>query len=186
MQSAVPEGVGAMAAILGLKAEMIEQICERLPGAEVVFPANYNTPEQTVIAGHKAAVERVMQEAQKEGAKRTIPLPVSVPSHCELMKPAAHLLEEALYSIPFQLPIIPVIHNVDAAPRMKIVDIRLALVDQLYKPVRWVQTVQAIAKLGVTEMWECGPGNVLSGLNKRINAAIVCQPLSNGEAYVLT
>jgi len=181
MQSAVPSDVGAMAAILGLEAARIERICAELPSTEVVFPANYNTPEQTVIAGHKAAVAWAMNEALKMGAKRAIPLSVSAPSHCELMKPAAHLLEAALQSIPFQLPNIPVIHNVDAAPRDTVEGIRQALVEQLYKPVRWVQTVQVLAKLGVTALWECGPGNVLSGLNRRIDAALVCQPLSSGE-----
>jgi [acyl-carrier-protein] S-malonyltransferase len=184
MQSAVPAGVGAMAAILGLDAETIKAICQRLKTGEVVFPANYNTPEQTVIAGHKAAVEWAMHEAEAAGAKRAIPLTVSAPSHCELMKPAALLLQEALESVPFQLPNIPVIHNVDVRSHDTLQGIRQALVEQLYKPVRWVETVRQLAELGSTEVFECGPGAVLSGLSKRIVATLPCQSLSNGETYV--
>jgi len=184
MQSAVPAGVGAMAAILGLDVETITTICQSLKTGEIVFPANYNTPEQTVIAGHKAAVEWAMDKAEAAGAKRAIPLAVSAPSHCELMQPAALLLKEALESVPFQLPNIPVIHNVDVMSHDTLSGIRQALVEQLYKPVRWVETVRQLSELGVTTLWECGPGAVLSGLNKRIVAALPCQSLSNGEAYV--
>lgn len=186
MQSAVPEGLGAMAAILGLNAEKVAELCETAKEKEVVFPANYNSPEQIVISGHATAVLRAMEIAKAMGAKRVIRLPVSVPSHCALMKPAALLLAEALKKIPFKLPTIPVIHNVDVAEHKTVEGIQQALVNQLYQPVRWVETVQSLAEKGVTTLLECGPGAVLSGLNKRIAVTLLCQSLSNGEAYALT
>jgi [acyl-carrier-protein] S-malonyltransferase len=186
MQSAVPEGLGAMAAILGLNAEAVTAVCETAKEKEIVYPANYNSPEQIVISGHAAAVLRAMEIAKIMGAKRVIRLPVSVPSHCELMKPAALLLAEALKKIPFKLPNIPVIHNVDATECKTVEGIQQALVNQLYQPVRWVETVQSLAERGITTLLECGPGTVLSGLNKRIAVTLLCQSLSNGEAYALT
>ena len=183
MQEAVPADVGAMAAILGLDEEVINTLCEaESQPHEVVAPANYNSVGQTVIAGHKAAVLRVMERAKEKQAKRAILLPVSVPSHCELMKPAALEFNKALDKISFKLPLIPVIHNVDVTEHREEQAIRQALVEQLYRPVRWVETVQRMASQGVTTIWECGPGAVLSGLNKRIVATMACQSLSSGVA----
>ncbi len=181
MQEAVPAGQGAMAAILGLNEEVINALCEtETKAGELVAPANYNAIGQTVIAGHVAAVLRVMELAKNRQAKRVIRLPVSVPSHCELMKPAALLLKEALSKISFKLPLFPVIHNVDVSEHHKIEEIRHVLVEQLYRPVRWVETVRLMAHKGVTTILECGPGAVLSGLNKRIVATLTCQSLASG------
>ena len=183
MQEAVPEGIGAMAAILGLDDAVIEALCkaEAING-EVVAPANYNSPGQVVISGHKTAVERVMAAAKASGAKRAIALAVSVPSHCLLMKPAALQLKIALDEIPFKCPIIPVIHNVDVSQHSSVQAIRQALVEQLYQPVRWVETIRLMAQKGVTTVLECGPGVVLSGLNRRIVATLQCESISSGEA----
>ncbi|MCB6184372.1 ACP S-malonyltransferase [Leeia sp. TBRC 13508] len=168
MQAAVPEGVGAMAAILGLDDAVLQAACDEAAQGEVVAAVNYNSAGQTVIAGHKAAVERTCELAKAKGAKRALLLPVSVPSHCELMKPAAEKLNEALSKLSISAPTIEVIHNVDVAAHSDAAEIANALVEQLYKPVRWVETVQALHSKGATVIAECGPGKVLLGLNKRI------------------
>jgi [acyl-carrier-protein] S-malonyltransferase len=168
MQSAVPEGVGAMAAVLGLDDDGIRAVCAEAAQGEVLAAVNYNSPGQVVIAGNKAAVERGCALAKEKGAKRALPLPVSVPSHCALMKPAAEKLLAALSGIAVRTPAVPVIHNADVAAHADPAAIKDALARQLYSPVRWVESMQAFAALGVTRIAECGPGKVLAGLNKRI------------------
>ncbi|QEY24156.1 ACP S-malonyltransferase [Neisseria animalis] len=181
MQSAVPQGVGAMAAILGLEDQQIKDICAAAAQEEVVEAVNFNSPGQVVIAGNAAAVERAMAAAKEAGAKRALPLPVSVPSHCSLMKPAADKLAEALKTIEIKQPQIRVIHNADVAAYDEADKIKDALVRQLYSPVRWTETVDILVKEGITESAECGPGKVLAGLAKRINKAAVCTALTNAE-----
>jgi len=168
MQSAVPEGVGAMAAVLGLDDAAIRAVCAEAAQGEVLEAVNFNSPGQVVIAGHKAAVERGCILAKDKGAKRALPLPVSVPSHCALMKPAAEKLLVALNDIEIKTPDVPVLHNADVAGYADPMAIRDALARQLFSPVRWVETVQAMAAQGVQLIAECGPGKVLAGLNKRI------------------
>lgn len=179
MQSAVPQGVGAMAAILGLEDEQVKQICAESAQDEVVEAVNFNSPGQVVIAGNAAAVERAMLAAKEAGAKRALPLPVSVPSHCSLMKPAADKLAEALKPVAIQAPKIRVIHNADVAAYDDAGKIKDALVRQLYSPVRWTETVNALVSDGIAESAECGPGKVLAGLAKRINKAAVCSALTD-------
>ena len=181
MQNAVPQGVGAMAAILGLEDEQLKVICAEAAQGEVVEAVNFNSPGQVVIAGNAAAVERAMEAAKAAGAKRALPLPVSVPSHCSLMKPAAEKLAEALKSVNIRIPQIRVIHNADVASYDDADKIKDALVRQLYSPVRWTETVNALVAEGVTESAECGPGKVLAGLAKRINKEAVCSALTNAE-----
>ncbi len=168
MQSAVAEGVGAMAAVLGLDDATVRAVCSEAAQGEVLEAVNFNSPGQVVIAGNKAAVERGMALAKEKGAKRALPLPVSVPSHCALMKPAAEKLLAALQSVEIKAPTVPVIHNADVAAYSDAAQIRDALARQLYSPVRWVESVQHIAGQGVALMLEAGPGKVLAGLNKRI------------------
>jgi [acyl-carrier-protein] S-malonyltransferase len=182
MQSAVPAGVGAMAAILGLDDEAVRAVCAEAAQDEVVEAVNLNSPGQVVIAGNKAAVERGMELAKAKGAKRALPLPVSVPSHCALMKPAAEKLAEYLKNVQVNTPQIPVLHNADVASYQDGEQIKDALVRQLYSPVRWVETVQAIHAQGVTQTAECGPGKVLAGLTKRIVAELPCTALTSTEA----
>ena len=181
MQNAVPQGVGAMAAILGLEDEQLKAICADAAQGEVVEAVNFNSPGQVVIAGNAAAVERAMEAAKAAGAKRALPLPVSVPSHCSLMKPAAEKMAEALKSVNIRTPQIRVIHNADVASYDDADKIKDALVRQLYSPVRWTETVNALVAEGVTESAECGPGKVLAGLAKRINKEAVCSALTNAE-----
>lgn len=168
MQAAVPAGQGGMAAILGLDDEAIRAACLQAAQGEVVEAVNFNSPGQVVIAGSKAAVERACELCKAAGAKRALPLPVSVPSHCALMKPAAEKLAAALAEIEIQAPRIPVLHNADVLAYQDPAQIKDALVRQLYSPVRWVETVQKLQADGVTVVAECGPGKVLAGLNKRI------------------
>lgn len=168
MQAAVPAGSGAMYAIIGLDDEAIAHACETAAQGEVVSPVNFNSPGQVVIAGQKEAVERAALLCKEAGAKRALPLPVSVPSHCALMKPAAEKLAQALQSIPFNAPQIAVINNVDVKMESDAEAIKSALVRQLYSPVRWTQTVQAMHEQGVERLLEFGPGKVLTGLTKRI------------------
>jgi [acyl-carrier-protein] S-malonyltransferase len=168
MQSAVPEGVGAMAAVLGLDDDTVRAVCAEAAQGEVLEAVNFNSPGQVVIAGHKAAVDRGCALAKEKGAKRALPLPVSVPSHCALMKPAAEKLLIALNAIEVKTPLVPVIHNADVASHCDPAAIRDALARQLYSPVRWVESMQAMAAQGVTRIAECGPGKVLASLNKRI------------------
>lgn len=182
MQSAVPQGVGAMAAILGLEDDQIKAICAEAAQGEVVEAVNFNSPGQVVIAGHAAAVERAMAAAKEAGAKRALPLPVSVPSHCSLMKPAADKLAEALQNVEITTPKIRVIHNADVAAYDNPEQIKDALVRQLHSPVRWTETVNALVNEGITESAECGPGKVLTGLAKRINKEAVCAALVSDDS----
>jgi len=182
MQQAVPEGQGAMAAILGLDDDTVRAVCTEAAQGQVVQAVNYNSPGQVVIAGDKAAVERGMELAKARGAKRALPLPVSVPSHCELMKPAADKLREYLQNVSVQAPVVPVLHNADVAAYSDADKIKDALVRQLYSPVRWVETVQHLAAAEVLSAAECGPGKVLAGLAKRIVAEMACVALVNDES----
>lgn len=168
MQEAVPEGTGAMYAIIGLDNASIAKACEESAQGQVVSPVNFNSPGQVVIAGNKEAVERAGAACKAAGAKRALPLPVSVPSHCALMKPAADKLAVALQDITFNAPTVPVVNNVDVRAETAPEAIRSALVRQLYSPVRWTESVEFMAAEGVTLLLEVGPGKVLTGLTKRI------------------
>jgi [acyl-carrier-protein] S-malonyltransferase len=168
MQSAVQEGVGAMAALLGLDDDKVRAVCAEAAQGEVLEAVNFNSPGQVVIAGNKAAVERGCVLAKAKGAKRALPLPVSVPSHCALMQPAAEKLRAALANIEVKSPSLTVLHNADVLGYSDPAAIRDALARQLYSPVRWVETVQAFSAQGIDLVAECGPGKVLAGLNKRI------------------
>lgn len=168
MQEAVPEGEGAMAAILGLEDAQVAEVCTAAAQGEVVEPVNYNAPGQVVIAGAKTAVERAIAGAQEAGAKRAMALPVSVPSHCQLMKPAADRMAERLGEVRLSSPRLPVIHNHDVSVHEDAGGIRDALVAQLHNPVRWVETVSKLQKTGAEAIVESGPGKVLAGLNRRI------------------
>jgi [acyl-carrier-protein] S-malonyltransferase len=169
MQKAVPAGIGAMAAILGLDEEQLTRVCADIADNEVVSAANFNSPGQIVIAGHKQAVKRAINAAKDAGAKRAILLPVSVPSHCMLMKEAANEFEKSLNKITFKGARIPVLHNVDAKIKSSSDEIKAALLEQLYKPVRWVDSINNMKNMDITKIIECGPGKVLSGLIKRID-----------------
>ncbi len=182
MQQAVPEGVGAMAAILGLDDETVRAVCVESAKGEVCEAVNLNSPGQVVIAGNRSAVERGMEIAKAKGAKRAILLPVSVPSHCALMKPAAEKLGQYLEGIAVQAPAIPVLHNADVMSYNDAGQIRASLVKQLYSPVRWVETVQKVRSQGVELAAECGPGKVLAGLTKRIVEDLPCAALTGAEA----
>lgn len=182
MQNAVPEGVGAMAAILGLEDDVVRNICDESAKGEVVSAVNLNSPGQVVIAGNRAAVERAMMLAKEKGAKRTLQLPVSVPSHCSLMKPAADQLADYLKNIEVKTPEVPVIHNADVVSYSDPEKIKDVLVRQLYSPVRWSDTVRLMHKLQINKTAECGPGKVLAGLTKRIAADLPCTALVNIEA----
>ncbi|WP_324780855.1 ACP S-malonyltransferase [Thiobacillus sedimenti] len=172
MQAAVPEGVGAMAAILGLDDDAVRAVCSEAAAGEVVEAVNLNSPGQVVIAGNKAAVERAMALAKEKGAKRALPLPVSVPSHSSLMQPAAEQLLAHLQGVAITAPAIPVLHNTDVRTHPEPEAIRIALAKQLHTPVRWVETVHALKAAGVERVVECGPGKVLAGLNKRIDDSL--------------
>ncbi|MGA9854193.1 MAG: ACP S-malonyltransferase [Gammaproteobacteria bacterium] len=172
MQAAVPAGTGAMAAILGLADEDVEAACDEAAQDQVVAAVNYNAPGQVVIAGYKAAVERASQLCKTRGAKRVIPLPVSVPSHCALMRPAAEHLAAKLMTVTLQGPAIPVIHNADVATHTEADEIRKVLKAQLYSPVRWVETIRLQVSQGVNKLVELGPGGVLTGLGKRIDKSL--------------
>jgi [acyl-carrier-protein] S-malonyltransferase len=172
MQAAVPEGVGAMAAILGLDDDAVRAVCSDAAAGEVVEAVNLNSPGQVVIAGNKAAVERAMALAKEKGAKRALPLPVSVPSHSSLMLPAAEKLLAHLQTVAIALPAIPVVHNTDVQSHTEPDAIRAALAKQLHTPVRWVETVQALKAAGIERVIECGPGKVLAGLGKRIDDSL--------------
>ena len=174
MQDAVPAGEGAMAAILSLDAEKIKTICAEQAQGQAVQAVNFNSPEQTVIAGHKAAVERAAEACKAAGAKRAVMLPVSAPFHSSLMQPAAERLQAALAGIEFKAPAIPVVNNVDVAVVADPAAIKAALVRQAAAPVRWVETMRAMQAAGVSHVFECGPGKVLAGLTKR------CADLAGG------
>lgn len=182
MQDAVPVGTGAMAAILGMEAGKVIEGCRETMAlfagtAEVVEAVNFNDPMQTVIAGSKAAVEKACEVLKANGAKRALPLPVSAPFHSSLMKPAAEKLREKLAAVAFAVPQIPVINNIDVAVETDADRIRAALYAQAFGPVRWVECVQAVRSRGLTEIVECGPGKVLAGMAKRIDAGLTGIPL---------
>jgi [acyl-carrier-protein] S-malonyltransferase len=182
MQTAVPEGVGGIAAILGLDDEVVRAVCAEGAQGEVLEAVNFNSPGQVVIAGNRAAVERGMELAKAKGAKRALMLPMSVPSHCSLLKGAAEQLRTYLNGVAVQAPVIPVLHNADVAAYSDAAKIKDALVRQLYSPVRWVETVQAFGKQGITHNVECAPGKVLAGLNKRIDTNQQAMAINDGEA----
>ncbi len=185
MQEAVPAGAGAMAAILGLEDDAVRAICAEASSAnEVVEAANFNSPAQVVIAGNKAAVERGMQIAEARGAKRAVLLPMSVPSHCSLMRPAAERMRGQLNLPLLRRGTIPVLHNADVKSAESADAIKNALVRQLVQPVRWVETVRQMVSDGVTHIVECGPGKVLAGLNRRIAPESRILSFSDGAAFV--
>ena len=175
MQQAVPVGVGAMAAILGLDAAAVVEGCAQAAAAtgEVVSAANFNDPKQTVISGSKAGVDKACELLKAMGAKRTLPLAVSAPFHCALMKPAAEALRERLVSVTLAAPAIPVVNNIDVAAPADGDAIRDALYRQAFGPVRWVEVIQALRARGVSHVIECGPGKVLAGMVKRIDAELL-------------
>lgn len=173
MQEAVPAGEGAMAAILGLDAAAVKAVCKESAQGQVVEPVNYNTPEQTVIAGHTAAVRRAAEAAKTIGAKRSVMLPVSAPFHCSLMKPVAERLRQGLADLMLSVPQIPIVNNADVACLTDPLEIKEALVRQAASPVRWVETMQVMANRGVSHVYECGPGKVLAGLVKRCAEGLV-------------
>jgi [acyl-carrier-protein] S-malonyltransferase len=169
MQEAVPAGTGAMAAVLGLDADVVTRICAESAGNEVVSPANFNSPEQTVIAGHASAVERASAKLKEAGAKRVVPLSVSAPFHCALMEPVKPRLREVLARCTVSAPRIPVVTNVEAAPNSDAARVVPLLLAQVSAPVRWVESIRALAAAGVGRVVELGPGKVLGGLVKRIS-----------------
>jgi [acyl-carrier-protein] S-malonyltransferase len=179
MQEAVPAGQGAMAAVLGLDAESIIAACSESAQGEVVQAVNFNEPKQTVIAGHKAAVERAAEAVKAKGAKRALMLPVSAPFHCSLMQPAAEKLKLRLAEISVTAPRIPVVNNVDVTQLSDPAAIRDSLVRQAAAPVRWVETMQAMQSVGVTHVVECGPGKVLAGLAKRCVDGLTGLPMAD-------
>jgi [acyl-carrier-protein] S-malonyltransferase len=181
MQEAVPAGTGAMAAILGLEIEPLENICAHAAQGQIVACVNLNAPGQIVIAGHGPAVERAMEAARQAGAKRAIRLPVSVPSHCELMRPAAGQLYDVLKKISLRTPRIRILHNCDVESHDSPSAIVEALRRQLYSPVRWIETAQKIAADGIITLIEAGPGKILSGLCKRIDKTLRCLPVYDPE-----
>ncbi len=183
MQSAVPLGTGAMAAIIGLDDDAVKQACETAAQGEVVEAVNFNSPGQIVIAGEKGAVERAMVAAKESGAKRALPLPVSAPSHCALMKPAAEKLADELNKLEVSEPSIPVVQNVGAQIESDPAKIKNNLIEQLYKPVLWVDSIQLLVEQGVETTLECGPGKVLSGLNKRIHKPMVTLALQDVTGF---
>ena len=181
MQEAVPAGTGAMAAILGLDDKKVMELCQQAAEGKVVSAVNFNSPGQVVVAGHSDAVERAVRLAKDAGAKRAMLLPVSVPSHCELMMPAAMRMQERLAEVDVKAPAIPVINNTDVDAPSDPDAIRDALVRQLHSPVRWVEIVRKMVDDGADALVECGPGKVLAGLNKRIERRMTALPLFDGE-----
>ena len=186
MQAAVAAGEGAMAAILGLDDDVVIDVCNAAAEGEVLSAANFNSPGQVVIAGTTSAVNRAAVMAKDRGAKRAVILPVSVPSHCSLMKPAAKQLAESLAEIAISAPTIPVIHNVDGQAHSEPDAIRQALIDQLYESVRWVDCIGQIKTYAANEIIECGPGKVLSGLIKRIDRSLTTRNLNTTADFVAT
>jgi [acyl-carrier-protein] S-malonyltransferase len=177
MQAAVPAGTGSMAAVLGADDETIEAVCKEVSGEQVVTPVNYNSPGQLVIAGQTAAVDRAAERLAELGARKVIPLAVSVPSHTPLMRDAAAKLAERMADLPWEVPEIPVVQNADAKAHVGIKFIRAALERQLYMPVLWADTVHSLVDSGATKIFECGPGKVLTGLCNRIDRSIDARPL---------
>lgn len=188
MQQAVPAGEGGMAAILGLSDEQVIQLCAEAAQGEVVSAVNFNAPGQVVVAGQAAAVQRAIEACKAAGAKRALALPVSVPSHCALMKPAAEQLAKDFEQLNWQQPDMTLVQNVSARPAPDLDTLRSQLVEQLYSPVRWVESVEYMAAQGVTDLIECGPGKVLSGLNKRCAKGVATHNLDSvaGLAATLT
>ncbi|WP_407311381.1 ACP S-malonyltransferase [Pseudomonas sp. nanlin1] len=183
MQQAVPAGQGAMAAILGLEDAQVVAACAEAAEGEVVSAVNFNSPGQVVIAGSKAAVDRAIVACKALGAKRALPLPVSVPSHCELMRPAAEQFAQNIEAIDWQPPQIMLVQNVSAMVVAELDTLKRDLLAQLYMPVRWVESVACLAANGATELVECGPGKVLSGLNKRCAAGVNTHNLDTPDAF---
>ncbi len=177
MQQAVPQGVGAMAAVLGLDDNAVRSLCQENAEGDILEAVNYNAPGQVVVAGDAAAIDRLVESAKLSGAKRAIVLPVSVPSHCTLMKPASELMAERLKDISIEKSEIPVIHNVNVQIAANEDEIRELLARQISEPVRWVETISSMYNEGITRLVECGPGKVLCGLTRRINREISCIPL---------
>jgi len=182
MQASVPEGVGAMSAIIGLDDQAVIDACAKAQENDVVAAVNFNSPGQIVIAGHKAAVERAGELCKVAGAKRVLPLPVSVPSHCALMCDAADKLSVELDKLTFNEPMINVVNNVDVAIETSAENIKNALIKQLYSPVRWTETIESMSKNGITTVVEAGPGKVLQGLLKRIDKSITCVSINNSAS----
>ncbi|MTZ12441.1 ACP S-malonyltransferase [Pseudomonas sp. JL972] len=186
MQQAVPAGMGGMAAILGLEDADVLAACAEAAQGEIVSAVNFNAPGQVVIAGNAAAVERAIEACKARGAKRAMALPVSVPSHCELMRPAAERFADAVAAVAWQAPQIPLVQNVSAAVVVDLQTLQRDLLAQLYSPVRWVESMVALSERGVTDLVECGPGKVLSGLNKRCVKGINTYNLDTPEAFAAT
>ena len=182
MQDAVPEGVGGIAAILGLEIPQVMAVCVDAAAGEVLEAVNLNSPGQVVIAGHRTAVERGMALAKERGAKRALMLPMSAPSHCALMKPAAEKLAEYLGAVAFSMPDAPVIHNMNVSASATSDEIKTALVEQLFRPVRWIETIQYLAGQEIARVVECVPGKILTGLNKRIDANLACHAVTDSAA----
>ena len=185
MQRSVPNGAGSMAAVLGLPKELLEEICKKVESIGICDCANYNAPGQIVISGEKDAVMKACDEATIAGAKRALTIPVSVPAHSRLMIPAAKHFHKYLASIEIASPKIPILHNVDVSLHSDPMEIRAALEEQLYSPVKWDDTIEELSSLGYKTVYECGPGKVLTGLVKRSNSEIACIPL-NGRAAIET
>ncbi|AMO75417.1 MULTISPECIES: ACP S-malonyltransferase [Pseudomonas] len=183
MQEAVPAGTGGMAAILGLEDADVLAACAEAAQGEVVSAVNFNAPGQVVIAGAAAAVERAIEACKARGAKRAVALPVSVPSHCALMRPAAERFAEAVEAIAWQAPQIALVQNVSAQVPADLDTLKRDLLAQLYSPVRWVETVQLLAAKGVSDLVECGPGKVLAGLNKRCAKGVNTHNLDSADAF---
>ena len=181
MQEAVPAGQGAMAAIIGLDDNLIIEACKNAEQGEVVSAVNFNSPGQVVIAGTAAAVERASALCKEAGAKRALPLPVSAPFHTSLMRPAADRLAEQITATEFKTPQIPVVHNVTAQTETNSEKIKTLMIEQIYSAVRWVECVNTMSKAGINITVECGPGKVLSGLNKRINAELTTLSIEKSE-----
>ncbi|MDN3652721.1 ACP S-malonyltransferase [Thalassotalea ponticola] len=186
MQQAVPAGTGAMYAIIGLDDQSIIDACAQAAEQQVVSAVNFNSPGQVVIAGNKEAVERAGALCKDAGAKRALPLPVSVPSHCALMKPAAEQLASEFANVTFNSPTVDVINNVDVATLTDADSIKDALIRQLYSPVRWTETIEKMADMGIETVIEMGPGKVLSGLVKRINKQLNCASVNSAETLTST
>lgn len=179
MQAAVPAGTGGMAAIVGLDDEQVAALCKACPIDGVLEPANFNSPGQVVVAGQRAAVDWVLENAKAHGARMAVQVPMSVPSHCSLMRDAADQLFAAMASLKIHTPVIPVSHNLDGKPAQTPEAIRAALRDQLYRPVQWTRLVNGLVDDGAQLFLECGPGKVLCGLSKRINKSVPAQALED-------
>lgn len=184
MQATVPEGTGGMAAIVGLDDDTVAAICEAIIHTSPdlsLEPANFNAPGQVVVAGHRDAVEQAIVSAKSKGAKLAVLLPMSIPSHCSLMHPAAEKLQQQLEKFAFQAPKIPVLHNADVQQHNDSGTIREILAQQLYKPVRWTETIRTMAANDINQIVECGPGKVLTGLNRRIDKTLKTATLTDAD-----